>query len=61
MIANTVRWTTILILHIKKLMLLKSQKHSRKIKKTKQNSMKEDLLYETKTYEAELKVCSANT
>ena len=61
MIANTVRWTTILILHIKKLMLLKSQKHSRKIKKTKQNSMKEDLLYETKTYEAELKVCNANT
>ena len=45
MIATTVRWTTILILQIKKLMLLKSQKHSRKIKKKKQNSMKEDLLY----------------
>ena len=44
MIANTVRWTTILILQIKKLMLLKNQKHSRKIKK-KKNSTKEDLLY----------------
>lgn len=35
MTANTVGWTTILILQIKKLMLLKNQKHSRKIKKKK--------------------------
>lgn len=35
MTANTVGWTTILILQIKKLMLLKNQKYSRKIKKKK--------------------------
>ena len=61
MIANTVRWTTILILQIKKLMLLKNQKHSRKIKKKKKQYEGGLALYETKIYEAELKVCSANT